>query len=362
MSRVAVVTSHLTTGAAVSGDALGMCAALEESGYDARLFAESSDLSDPAIATVTEVNDFLTSPGDILIYHHSIGWEPARALLGEVRCRKVIKYHNITPASFFSGISDWHEQQCRHGRQQLQDIVDSGCDLYLSDSDYNQQELLALGVDDGKSFVVPPFHEIDRLHAMECDLKTLDEYRDGVTNVLSVGRVAPHKGHLDLIKAFAAYHYTFNQNSRLIIVGREEEAFSCYSKRLRELSGFLSIGDPIVYAGEVSDSTLRSFYLLANVFVSASEHEGFGVPFVEAMATKLPIVAYNSSAIPETVGSAGIVLDERDTAALAESMNLLITNEALNVAVGREGRRRYDDHFIGARIEGKFLDALNSLN
>jgi glycosyltransferase involved in cell wall biosynthesis len=362
MTRVAILTPHITSGAAVSSDALGMCAALERHGYDARVYAESWDLPELKIRPLNEIRDFLKQPGDVLVYHHSIGWNPALGLLRDLKCRTVIKYHNITPPSFFSGISPWHEEKCREGRDQLQAIVDAGCDLYLSDSDYNRQELLAAGADESQSFVVPPFHQIDRLQSLDADLDTLDQYLDGRAIVLSVSRVAPHKGHADLIEAFADYHYHYNQNSRLLIVGREEEAFAAHSQRLREIVQFLMVEDAVAFTGEISDSALRACYLLASVFVSTSKHEGFCLPLVEAMAAKVPIVSYDSAAIPETMGAAGIVLQERDAELMAESINLLTRDEAINAQLGIAGRRRYERHFATGSIEIKFLRALRNLN
>ena len=362
MARIAIVTSHVTTGAAVSSDVVGMRAVLERHGHDARVYAETSDLQVPRIWPVNEVNDFLADPADMLIYHHSIGWSPVLEMLKTVKCRTVVKYHNITPPIFFSGVSAWHEQKCREGQEQLQAIADEDCDLYLSDSDYNQQELLAIGVDESKSFVVPPFHEVEQLHAMEADLKTLDAYRDGTTNVLTVSRVAPHKGHADLLKAFAAYHHACNRNSRLLIVGREEEAFVTYGARLRELIKFLSLEDAVIFAGEISDAAMRALYLLANVFVCTSEHEGFCLPLVEAMAAKVPAAAYDSAAISETLGGAGILLEDRNPEMMAESINALTNDEAMNVAVGIEGRRRYENQFTSHAIENKLMRALSTLN
>src|SRR5712692_3202340 len=333
MTRVAILTPHITSGAAVSSDALGMSAALERHGSDARVFAESSDLQEPKIWPLGEIDDFLKEPDDILIYHHSIGWSPALGLLQGLKCKIVIKYHNVTPPSFFSGISAWHEEKCREGREQLQAIIEAGCDLYLSDSDYNQQELLAAGADESKSFVVPP-----------------------------VSRVAPNKGHMDLIEAFADYHHYHNQQSRLLIVGREEEAFADHSKRLREMVEFLLLEGAVAFTGEISDSALRACYLLASVFVSPSKHEGFCLPLVEAMAARVPIVSYDSAATPETVGAAGIVLQDRDAELMAESISLLIKDEAMNVQLGIEGRRRYENHFATSSIETKFLRALGNLN
>ncbi len=362
MNKVAILTSHISTGSAVSSDVLGMAAALERQGTDARVYAESSDLEQPKVWPLNEIKNFLSDRDGLLIYHHSIGWDPALGLLRDLNCRIAIKYHNITPPSFFSGISAWHEEKCRAGRAQLQAIVDGSCDLYLSDSDYNQQELLAAGADESKSFVVPPFHEIDRMNSLDADLDTLDRYRDGRAIALSVSRVAPHKGHAELIEAFASYHHDHNQNSRLLIVGPEEQAFAAHSQRLREIAQFLMVEDAVTFTGEISDSALRACYLLASVFVSPSKHEGFCLPLVEAMASKVPIIAYDSAAIPETVGVAGIVLQDRDAEAMAESINLLIEDEAMNVQVGIEGLRRYERHFATSSIETKFLQALDSLN
>ncbi len=362
MTRAAILTSHVSTGSAVSSDVLGMRSALEKGGTDARVYAESSDLHEPKTWPLSEIEDFLKDRDDILIYHHSIGWNPALGLLQGLKCKTVIKYHNITPPSFFSGISAWHEESCRTGREQLQAIVDAGCDLYLSDSDYNQQELLAAGANELRCFVVPPFHEIDRLQSLDADLGTLDQYRDGRAIVLSVSRVAPHKGHADLIEAFAGYHHYHNQNSRLLIVGREEEAFAAHSQRLREMVPFLLLEDAVAFTGEISDAALRACYLLASVFVSPSKHEGFCLPLVEAMAAKVPIISYDSAAIPETVGAAGIVLQDRGAELMAESINLLIKDEAMNVQMGIAGRRRYERHFATSSIETKFLRALGNLN
>jgi glycosyltransferase involved in cell wall biosynthesis len=362
MTRVAIVTSHISTGSAVSTDVLGMAAALDRPGIETRVYVESSDLEQPRVWPFGEINDFLKERDDILIYHHSIGWNPALGLLRDLNCRTVVKYHNITPPAFYSGISAWHEEKCREGREQLQGIVDAGCDLYLSDSDYNQQELLAAGADGSRSFVVPPFHEIERLNSLDADLDTLDRYRAGRAIVLSVSRVTPHKGHSDLIEAFADYHHYHNQNSRLLIVGREEEAFAAHNQRLREMVQFLLLEDAVAFTGEISDSALRACYLLANVFVSPSKHEGFCLPLVEAMAAKVPIVAYDSAAIPETVGDAGIVLQDRNPELMAESINLLTKDEAMNVEFGIEGRRRYEHHFATNTIETKFLQALGTLN
>src|SRR5260370_12995800 len=156
MTRIAILTSHLTSGDAVSNDVIGMCSALERKGYDARVYAESWDLDQPEIWPMKEITVFLKSPADIVIYHHSIGWDIGIDLLESLNCRKAIKYHNVTPPEFFAGVSSWHEEKCGEGRQQLGTLAQAGCDLYLSDSEFNRRELVAAGANKSKSFLGPP--------------------------------------------------------------------------------------------------------------------------------------------------------------------------------------------------------------
>ena len=345
----------------MSNDVLGMYGALERNGHDARLYAGGQDFVEPKVWHAGELVDFLSDDEDMLIYHYSIGWEPGLELLREVKCRTVIKYHNVTPPHFFEGVSEWHMEKCREGRKQLREIVRARCDLYLADSEYNRRELLEEGADESRSFVVPPFHHIDRLHEMDADLGVLDEFRDGRTNILMVGRVAPNKGHPDLIEAFAAYHHDYDSNSRLIVVGKEEDAFKTYSTLLREMIAFYVLEKAGAFVGEVSDAALKSCYLLSNAFMFASQHEGFCVPLVEAMAMKVPIVAYASSAIPDTVGDAGLVWNERNPYLLAESVNSIMSDRMVGGALAEMGRRRYERHFTNPKIEAKFLSAIGKL-
>lgn len=361
MTRVAILSSHLAAGDAVSNDVIGMSAAFERRGHEARIFAGSSDLSELKTYHASELHQFVANPADLLIYHHSIEWTTGLDLLQEARCRRGIKYHNVTPPEYFSGISSWHEEKCRAGREELQEIIRHGCDIYLADSDYNRDELLLHGAHAEAAFVVPPFHHIDDLEFAEADLKTLDKYRDGHANILMVGRVSPNKRHDDLIKAFAVYHSDHNQQSRLLIVGKEEAAFASYSRKLRELVAFLNLQEQVVFAGSASISELKAFYLLANVFAIASEHEGFCVPLVEAMSMKVPVVAYGGSAIPATIGAAGVVLEEREPKLMAAAIDYLVRDESLNFNLGLMGKQRYDGHFTNQVIEGRLFQAVGRL-
>jgi glycosyltransferase involved in cell wall biosynthesis len=361
MNRVAVLTSHLSKGDAVSNDVVGMRDAFQRRGYDVRMFAGGSDLTEPGIGDVAEVKEFLADAEDLLVYHFSIGWKPGLELLRDVKCRRAIKYHNVTPPEFFAGVSLWHEKQCMAGREEIKDIALARCDIYLSDSDYNRRDLLSEGVPPEKCFVVAPFHHIERLQMIEPDMDVLDEYRDGCTNVLMVGRIAPNKGHQALIEAFAAYHFDYNRKSRLLIVGKEAVTFKAYSKRLREFMTYMLADDIVTFTGEVSDSALKSYYLVSSVFAITSEHEGFCVPALEAMSMKLPVVAYSSSAVPEMVEGAGIILKERSPYLMAEAIDRLTRDEAAGYALGMTGWQRYEQDFTNEKIETELFRALRNL-
>jgi glycosyltransferase involved in cell wall biosynthesis len=324
------------------------------------MYAGSWDKSEHQIFPVEEIGKFLRDPSDLLIYHYSIEWHPGLGLLRDLKCRTAIKYHNVTPPEFFAGISAWHVEKCHVGRAELKTLVRANCDLYLADSEYNRQDLLAQGASESKSFVVPPFHHIDRLRSIEADFEILDDYRDEKTNILMVGRVSPNKGHQTLIEAFADYYHDYNPNSRLLIVGKEEEAFKLYSRRLRELAVFLLAEEAVLFIGEASDSELKAYYLSANIFAIASEHEGFCVPLVEAMSMKVPVVAYASSAIPDTVGGAGLILEERHPRLMAEAFDRLVREERLSFALGMKGWQRYVRHFTNEKIEQELFRALSN--
>jgi glycosyltransferase involved in cell wall biosynthesis len=361
MRRIGILSPSITTADAVSNDVLGMYDVLRRHRHDVRIFSETTALGNQKIFDVSRLRRFLRDPDDLLIYHYSAGWSHGLSLLQELKCRKVIKYHNVTPAQFFAGFSRSDEELCETGRAQLKRLVQFDCDRYLADSAYNLNELILEGTKASTCFVVPPFHHIDRLSTIRPDDSVLRKYDDGKANILTVGRVVPNKGHLILLEAFANLYHNSNRASRLIIVGKGGEGFSPYSKLLYRAVDSLGLKDAVVFTGAASDEALKSYYILAHAFVMASEHEGFCVPLVEAMSMKLPIAAFASTAIPETLGDAGLAWPERDPFLLAESIDLILKESAVSTALGLRGLRRYQSVFTNQKIESSLMNALSTL-
>ena len=362
MTRIAILTPSVTSADAVSNDVFGMNNVLKSYGYKTRVYAEGwSEIERERIWPANKITAFLKSPSDLLIYHYSRGWEFGLKLLAELKCRTAIKYHNVTPPEFFVRFSEDLVRMCREGRSQLKSIVNAGCDVYMSASAYNEQDLLQEGLEKEKSFVVPPFHHVDRLHDVTADATILKKYADDKVNMVMVGRLAPNKAHPALIEAFASYHHDYNSNSRLFIVGKEEQRLRSYNNLLREMATVLKVRNAVVFAGEVTDSELKAYYSLSDIFMITSEHEGFCVPLVEAMSMKVPIVAYGSSAITGTVNGAGLVWAERNPYLLAESINSIVKSSDVRKSLAELGEQRYKSNFTNETIKSKFLHAISGV-
>ena len=356
MTRIALLTRNLTVADAVSNDVLAMRDVLRRRGHEVCIFVDSSNVPDEPVQPAGAALSFLNNPEDVLIYHHSIGFDDVVELMNAASCRKIIKYHNITPPQFFAGISEAHQRLCASGRSQLKDIIACKPDLYLADSDFNKSDLVDAGGDAGKAFVLPPFNQGDELLAGKVELELIDEFDNETVNLMTVGGVRPNKGHVDLIEAFAIYYYNFNAQARLFIIGAENEAFNEYAGTLQRVIDWWSIGSRIVFSGAVSSELLKSYYVLADALLITSEHEGFCVPLVEAMAMKVPIIAYGSTAIPETAGDAAILWSKRDPYLMAQSIDFIQRNEAAKMELVYRGSRRYEQSFSYAAIEKQFLD------
>jgi glycosyltransferase involved in cell wall biosynthesis len=361
MTKIAVLTPCIVPGDAVSNDVVGMYQAFSELGHNVRIFANTIGISEPTVHHVSGIRDFLRDSRSLFIYHFSVGWDEGLDLLMNLPCRKVVKYHNVTPPEFFEGINEDYANVCREGRRQLHNVAQTACDLFLFDSVYNMNEFISNGTDRARCVVVPPFHHIDRLSLLDADLNILNSYRDAKTNIIVVGRLAPNKGHLSLIEAFASYHYLYNKESRLFIVGKEDPRLSAYTDSLRRMIGSFRLGHSVVFTGGVTDSGLKAYYLLSHVFMITSEHEGFCVPLVEALSMKIPVVAYGTSAIPGTAGKAAIVWETPDPYLFAASVNRVVSDSSLSAGLGEIGWRHYREHFSNRKIGTLFLKSLRAL-
>ena len=126
-----------------------------------------------------------------------------------------------------------------------------------------------------------------------------------------------------------------------------------YLAGCQKLAAELGLLDRVVFTGAVSQAELCTYYRLASVYLSMSEHEGFCVPLLEAMHFGVPIVAYASSGVPDTLAGAGLLVAEKDSPTVAELAHRLVSDPALRAAVvtGQQARlRAFEAAPIGAQL------------
>lgn len=357
--KIALLAPSLTAHDAVGTDVLEMAAALRQAGHDVRLYADHSQGIHDSVHAPAGLERWL-GPRDLVIYHYSIGWPRVEQQLATLRCRRVLRYHNITPPEFFQGWSREHVRSCAAGRAGLATVATLGFDLAWACSAYNRDELVQAGLPPERSLVLAPFHRCEALLDQAADSALLDRYDDGRRNILMLGRVAPNKGHIALFDAFACYRREYDAEARLLVVGKHDRRLGRYSRHLRERCAALDISAQVHFLDNVDDARLKACWLVADALLMLSEHEGFCVPLVEAMALGVPIVARDSSAIGQTLGEAGLLWQESDPRLYAASLARLMRDADSAELLRLCGRARYREQFAPAVLRTQLLAAMEA--
>jgi L-malate glycosyltransferase len=324
--RVHQVLATLGYGDAIGHEVIGIQRVLRAAGFESEIFVETAD---PRLEQLTmDYRDMVgaIAPDDILVHHFSIGSRASRtayALPG----RMLLVYHNITPPEYFLGVHEDLVKRCFRGRRELTAYVRRAA-LAVGDSEFNRLELERLGFGATEVLpVVPGFAHLDvppnRLVAADFD--------DAWINVLFVGRVIPNKKFENVIRAFHAYRARHNPRSRLLLVG-SYSGFEKYLAMLQHLVAELRTPD-VHFLGHVSNEELTAAYDVADLFLCASEHEGFCVPLVEAFYKRVPVLAFAATAVPATMDGGGVLYETKDPLEIARLMDAVLADAAIEEAV-----------------------------
>jgi len=342
------VLATLGYGDAIGHEVLGIQRVLRAAGYESEIFVETADYRlEPQTRDYRELVD-ASHPDNLLLHHFSLGSKASRTAYA-LPDRMALIYHNITPPEYFIGVHRTLARQTFRGRRELKAYADR-CDLAMGDSEFNRADLEALGFPRTAVLpVVPDFSHLDR----QPSWLGAGEFDDAWTNILFVGRMIANKKIEDLIRWFHAYHTIFNPRSRLLLVGAQTQ-FERYVASLHQLVARL--GTPHVhFAGHVSDEELVAFYDVADLFLCASEHEGFCVPLVEAFYKEVPVLAYAATAVPSTMDGAGVLFADRDPLHVAQLIDAIVSDAALQdrivagqlAALGRLRARDFAGTLLG---------------
>ena len=345
--------------AAHRGDAIGDSARrvrdlLRGLGHESDLYALTID--DDLAHDVRPFMDPAARRGDVTIFHFALP-SPMTAAFASLGGGRVLQYHNVTPAAFFAPYDPALFRLASLGRQDLRTLV-GRVHVALGDSDYNRQELKALGFE--RTGVFPIAVDTSRVRqrvgrpALE---RILD---DGLVNFLFVGRIAPNKKIEDHIRLAEQYKRYIDAYYRFIFVGRYDVVPRYYSTIRALMAEYRLLSDRFVFTGPVPDEELAVYYRHAAVYISLSEHEGFCVPLIEAMAADVPVLAYAAGAVPDTLGGAGVQFAPKDLEYAAELLGALAFDDGLRAQVLAGQRCRLAD-FGDARITRDLTTLIHQL-
>lgn len=342
--KIAILTPVLHEGDAISNDVYGMYRVLRTDGHNVRLFADQTTTTAPS-APLAASADFVGAD-DLCIYHHSIGCSPGVAALRRMHCRRLVKYHNVTPAHFYRDDLKLR-LECAKGVSQLDELVELGCE-FVAASDYNARDVRRLRPD-LVCGVLPPYNQLDAMAQVTPDYPAVLPYHDAQCNVLMVGRVAPNKNVVRGVEAFARFAREVRGQARLLVVG--DPGDGRYRAQVVAAAARLGVSAQVILVGKVGLRQLKAFYLVADVLLLISEHEGFGVPLVEALAFRVPVVASDTTGLPDTGGDCARYVDPLDEEAVAAALGLVTCDADLREELMLRGRARYEARFTNARID-----------
>ena len=323
----------LRAGDAISNQALWFQKVFRSIGLTSEIYVRTC--SPEFVHQVKLIDHHRPASGEALLLHHSIGSETTE-IAADHDGPKALLYHNITPHHFFEAYDPVFAALLKEGRDALPELVPHFSRTY-ADSTFNASELLEAGFH--APTILPIIVDPSRW-AQRPDNSLGSLLSDGIRNFLFVGRIAPNKGQHDLIDAFYRY-LCLDAGVRLILAGYVDYRAS-YTKMLLKKIADYGIKSRVLILRNVDESTLYTLYRSADLFWSFSDHEGFCVPVIEAMWFDVPVLAYASTAVPETMADAGLLFDDKtDPKACAALAYHLVNDDSLRSVVvnAQRGRR-----------------------
>ncbi len=334
---------------ATSAHSLRIDRALRDAGFETELIVEQVHPSLAGCATL--LKDWRPRPDSLRLYQMAIGSRIADRILGDVQ-PIIVDYHNVTPARFFEVWEPHLVSAVEWGRTQLLQIAPRAA-LGLADSEFNAAELTDAGC--SHTTVAPILLDLDEIP--DPDPSTVERIKTKHPGPcwLFVGRIAPNKAQHDLISALALYRRHINPDAHLTLIGNTSSPH--YQTALQRLTHHLDCTDNVTFTGPVNDQELASHYAAADLFICLSDHEGFCVPLIEAMHHHTPIIAYDSTAIAETLGNAGLLLTDKRPLTVANTAHHLHTNPTLQRQLDHSARQQLTHHDLNTTRQ-QLLDAL----
>lgn len=328
MLAIHQLVAGFSRGDAISNEAMVMRALFRRWGYESHIYCEHRRILPELRSEAWDLDDLRRgcAPGDVVLLHLSIG-SNANELFGGLSAKKALLYHNITPPDYYQLVQPSTAADLARGRKQAAALA-GVASVNLADSAFNSRELTEWGYP--PSAVFPLMLDFEKLSGAP-DRAVLRQFDDGKVNILFVGRCAPNKKLEDVISAFAFYQKGVEANSRLILAG-SYAGTERYHRLLLTMVRDLKI-ENVVFTGSIPQPQLNACYRSADLFLCMSEHEGFCIPLIESLVHRVPVLAFSSCAVPETLGGSGVLFHEKNFEAIAEMMGHIARDQAFRASL-----------------------------
>ena len=354
MSAIHHFVPVLHRGDAVGRHTLRLCDAARARGFASEIFVETVDEE-----TVDETRSVLSyperaAPGDVLVYQFATASAMAPWLAARPETL-VVNYHNITPPEYYA---PWDNAMARHQLRAQHELrlLAGRAALAVADSAFNETHLEEAGF--ATTRVIPPVASLGTVFEGTPTSAGPRPERPQGARWLAVGRVSPNKAFESTIAALAVTRAHRDPDATLQIVGKT--SIAPYAEALRRYVVELGLSGAVRFTGHVRDAAVARAYEEADVLVVTSEHEGFCVPVVEALAAGLPVVALDRGAVLEVLGRAGVVLPDADPYTLAGAIGALLADGGQRAALVESGRQRLDQLDLASAAD-RFIDQLTTL-
>lgn len=292
-------TPSIALGDGVSNGLLYIQKLLKELNYDSNIYVAREHIDKDVKHYIYHIDEYKPAKNQILFYHHSIGHSYHDTIM-QFEDKKVMIYHNITPPHFFKH-NKYIQELCILGREQLAKssryFVAS-----IADSDYNAKELKSYNYQNITTLPLLVDQENQTAHKPN---QALSQKHKETYNIIFIGRVVSNKAQHRLIDLAYALKQKGIKNFKIFIIGGASEP--SYMNFLHQYRKNLNLCDEVEITGKVSDEDLAAYYQEADLYLSLSNHEGFGIPLVEALRFDIPILAYDIGGISSTIPKEGLL-------------------------------------------------------
>lgn len=358
--RIGLMVPDLTPHDAVGNDVFGMYLTLNAQGHECRIFTLSGETRHPIrVYHYEDMPFFLNNQSDLIIFHYCTSDSQALRAIRQSPARVIVKYHNLTPPHFMAPYNKDFALACKRARDDLRDVCDLPLVWVLSDSDYNNVDIAPLLPESVGRSTVAPMHRISELLESPDDPQTQSLLDHAWFNILTVGRVVPNKAIDLMMPALGKLRAMGIVGVRLHIAGGRDPRLAEYTARIDGLIAAHGLQGDIVWHHAISTSKLATLYRHCDALWTTSQHEGFCVPVIEAMAFELPVISTRKSALPETCGSAALFGDHADE--MARQLYRLATDDTLRAKLGEAGGRRFREVYSHRALEQRFMAEIEKI-